>query len=357
MIKRKQAVKLKGEKNIHQRTATGRIATRKTAIGRTGGRKLYVLGAAALVLLLLFSFYVPQLIFNLRDSYLCRDIVYEEQEDTVVTLMSAAYEPSLEQRLKKFVEGQERGRNFYVSAQEMEVTEELYQQLTGTAGILYQQTIIRAMMEIGVVSQAFLVNDTFTINNWKQYVVYSDEYREGVNFIIWYLDLKAKDGKRLELLIDAEDAAIYALYAEQNVLLTMPQALKWDISDILGILSLEELWFFLNYYYQSISREKWYYDNEVTYYSKDGQLHLEIDSAPDETVTLKMLESAWVNGDAISSPDAKTLILHLLFSRQNLDFSFRLFRSQSRYNYNVYPELYMGIDSISELIPEFAERF
>lgn len=376
MIKRKQSVKLKEKKDTHVRTATGRTTTRKTsagrtvtrktaagrtamretAVGRTGGRKLYVMGAVGLVLLLLFSFYVPQLIFSLRDSYLCRDIVYEEQEDTVVTLMSAAYEPSLEQRLKKFVEGQERGRNFYVSAQEMEVTEELYQRLKGAAGILYQQTILRAMMETGAVSHIFLLDDTFTINSWKQYVVYSDEYTEGVNFIIWYLDFRAKDGKRLELLIDAEDAAVYALYAEQNILLTMPQALKWDISDVLGILDLEELWFFSNYYYQSISREEWY--NEALYYSKDGQLHLDIDSASKETVTLEMLESAWMNGDAISSPDAKTLILHLLFSRQNLDFSFRLFHSQNgNDSSNLYPEFYMGIDSISELIPEFAERF
>ena len=355
MRKKKQSERLKEKKNTNKRTATGRTGTRKIAIGRTGGRKLYVAGAVGLVLLLAFSFYVPQLIFGLRDSYLCRDIVHEEQEDMDMMLLSAAYEPSLERRLKTFVEGQERGRNFYVSAQEMEVTEELYQQLRGIDGVLYQQSILTAMMEIGVVSYIFLGDDTFTINCWKQYVIYSDEYTEGVNFIIWYLDLEANDGKRLELLIDAEDAAVYALYAERSILLTMPQAMKWDISNVLGMVNLEELWFFSNYYYQSISREKWV--NEALYRFENGQTDLVI-SDQDETVTVEMLESAWVNGEALSSPDTKTIILHLLFSRQNLDLSFRLFRDSGQNNVsNLYPEFYMGIDSISELIPEFAERF
>ena len=357
MIKRKQPEKLNEKRNTPKRSAIGRTGVGKSVIIRKkDGRKLYVAGATGLVLLLIFSFFVPQLIFSLRDSYLCRDIVHEEQEDTGLTLMGAAYELSLEQRLINFVEGQERGRNFYVSAQEMEVTEELYQQLKGAAGILYQQIILRAMMEIGMVSYIFLGDDTFTINSWKQYVIYSDEYTEGVNFIIWYLDLEADDGKRLELLIDAEDATLYALYAERNILLTMTQAMQWDISSILGILNLDELWYFSNYYYQSISREKW--TSEGSYRSKDGQLHLNIDSTSDGIVTLEMLEAAWANGEAISSPDLKTIILHLLFSKQNLDFSFRLFHDQIQDDEsNLYPEFYMGIDSISELIPEFAERF
>ena len=355
MIKRKQAERLNEKSNTYIR-ASGRNATRKTAIGKTGGRKLYVAGAAGLVLLLLFSFFVPQLIFSLRDSYLCRDIIHEEQEDTDVILMGAAYESSLEQRLKNFVEGKERGRNFYVSAQEMEVTEELYQQLRGTTGILYQQITLRAMMEIGMVSYVFLGDNTFTVNCWKQYVIYSDEYTEGVNFIIWYLDLEAEDGKQLELLIDAEDATIYALCAERNIMLTMTQSLKWDVLDIMSILNLEELWYFLNYCYQSVSREEW--NNEALYGSGDGQPHLDVDSDHDGIVTFEMLESAWESGEALSLPDAKTIIMHLLFSTQTLDFSLRLLRSPSQNNSSdQFPVLYMGFDSISELIPEFAERF
>lgn len=334
---------------------------RKTAIGRTAleknsGRKLYVLGTAGLVLLLLFSFFGPQLIFSLRDSYLCRDIIHEEQENTDVMLLGASYESSLGQRLRNFVEGQERGRNFYVSDQEMEVTQELYQQLSEGPGILYQQGILAVMVDIGMVSYLFFGDNTFTVNCWKQYVIYSDEYTEGVNFIIWYLDLEADDGKRLELLIDAEDATLYALYAERNILLTMNQALKWDITDLIRVVPLDELWYFLHYYYQSIPREEW--NNEALYRSGDGQLHWDIDSDRDGIVTVEMLESAWANGEAISLPDAKTIILHLLFSGRNLDFSFRLFHDFDQNEFSkLYPDFYMGFDSISELIPEFAERF
>lgn len=380
MIKRKQAENNMGTRHVCKKAATGKTAKEKNALrknakeknalrknaigrntlGRTGGRKLYVLGAAGLVLLLLFSFFVPQLIFRLRDSYLCRDFVYEKQEDMDVALLGAAYEPSLGQRLRSFVEGQEKGRNFYVSVQEMEVTQELYQQLRGTTGILYQQDILAVMLDTGMVSYTFVSQDTFTINCWKRYVIYSDEYTEGINFIIWYLDLQADDGRRLELLIDAEDATLYALYAERSISLT--KAVKLEITDVMRGVSLDELWYFLNYYYQSISREELENYIDMRSYNgqeaNDGQKDTDMDAAQDETVTLEMLESALANGEAMSLPDTNTIILHLLFSRQNLDLSFRIFQDENENNApSQHLALYMGIDSISELIPEFAERF
>ena len=356
MIKRRQADGNKGKKNVRNKAATGKTAIEKIAQGKTGGRKLYVLGAAGLVLLLLFSFFVPQLIFSLRDSYLCRDIVHEEQEGADVTILRAAYEPSLGQRLKNFVEGQERGRNFFVSVQEMEVTEELYQQLRGVNGILYQQDILTAMMEIGMVSYIFL--NEINVNCWKQYVIYSDEYTEGVNFIIWYLELEADGGRQLELLVDAEDATLYALCTKRNKLVTAATATRWEINDLIEIVNLGELWYFLNYYYQSISRENWNYDLINQSKSNNAKIQPETDSANDGTVTMEMLESALAAGEAISLPDDNTIILHLLFSRQNLDFSCRVLWDKDENDIpDYYPKLYMGIDSISGLIPEFAERF
>ena len=365
MIKRKRAENNMGKRHVCKKAAIGKNSLRENAIGRntlepTGGRKLYVLGAVGLVLLLLFSFFVPQLIFRLRDSYLCRDIVHGEQEDMYVTLLGAAYEPSLGQRLKNFVEGQEKERNFYVSVQEMEVTQELYQQLRGTDGILYQQYILEVMLDTGMVSYTFVAQDTITVNRWRRYVIYSDEYTEGVNFIIWYLDLQADDGRRLELLIDAEDATVYAFYAERSISLT--KAVKLEISDVMRRFSLDELWFFLNYYYQSISREELdNYINMKSYNgqpSNDSQKDTDMDTVQEETVTIEMLESAWANGEAMSLPDANTIIFHLLFSRQNLDLSFRIFQDENENNApSQHLALYMGIDSISELIPEFAERF
>lgn len=357
MIKREQPAYDNRKKHVHK----------KSAIGKTGGRMLYAAGAVGLILLLVFSFYAPQLIFGLRDKYLCRDIVREEQENTDVTLLGAAYEASLGRRMRTFSVGLERGRDYYVSSHKMPVTQEIYEILDEKDMVLYQLELIEVMMDIGIISYSF--QNGFTVNDWKQYVIYSDEYKEGVNFIIWYLEIEGSDGKRMELLVDAEDATLYGVYAERNTVLSVDQAKKWSrlvnadlftLYEMRGV-ALEEWWYYISYYYQSISREELekYIDNR----SNAMQIDAEINQSYEEVVTIQYLENVWYNGGALTSPDSNTFIFHLLFPGRSLDFSIRLFKDEredaddEEIIYYLYPDVYMGVDPICQMIPEFAERF
>lgn len=330
---------------------------------RIGSRKVYAVGMTGLILLLLFSFFVPQLIFQLRDIYLCRDIVLEEQENTDVTLLGASYEPSLGQRMKTFSEGLERGRNYFVSSQDMPVSQENYEKLK----TFYQMDILEVMIEIGVISNT--VENGFTVNQWKQYVIYSDEYTEGVNFIIWYLDLELSGERRLELLMDAEDGTLYGAYAERNTLLSAVQVEKWAIRldkdlimyfDMAGI-NLGSWWYYVNYYYQSLTRDELnaYIDmrsnvSQVDKYAQQNDNGTSAAQSPEEFLN---------SGRALDFPDSNTLTLHLWFSGMSIDFSICLYKDRKEdiideeTVFYLYPDVYMGIDPICRMIPEFAERF
>ncbi|WP_460602040.1 hypothetical protein, partial [Escherichia coli] len=56
----------------------------------------------------------------------------------------------------------------------------------------------------------------YTITQWKQYVIYSDNYAKGVNFILWYIELEDLEGAKLKLLVDAEDNTLYGLKTENS---------------------------------------------------------------------------------------------------------------------------------------------
>ena len=54
----------------------------------------------------------------------------------------------------------------------------------------------------------------YSVVTWKQYVIYSDHFEEGVNFILWYIEMQDEDGGTLKLLTDAEDNTLYGIKTE-----------------------------------------------------------------------------------------------------------------------------------------------
>lgn len=327
---------------------------------RIDSKKLYAAGAVGLVVLLLCAFFLPQMIFGIRDIYLCRDIVHDEREDLDVTLLSAAYETSLGRRLQTFADGLQAGRNYYVSVQDLDVSEDIYEILY--QNLLYQDSWMTVLMEIGLIPGLF--RNDFTLNSWKQYVIYNDDYAGGVNFIIWYLEMTDDDGKSWKLLVDTDDFAIYGIYVNRSRLNAEGVAWAGGIIEYFNSFNIDLVawWYYCCYYYQSISREELdnYYKYGVNFYSVvdayNSQSYMEIE-------TMQRLESAWEGGEAWSSPDTDTLICHLPFVGQNIDFSARYLRdslsvgsdSNSDGSDSQYPDLYVGIDPICRLIPEFED--
>lgn len=348
------------ETRVNEKQSSSKTKTGRNQHKRTDGKKLYAIGATGLVALLLCAFFLPQLMFGIRDNYLCRDIVHDEREDFDVTLLSAAYEPALGRRLQAFADGLRAGRNYYVSEQDLDISEDIYETLY--ENLLRSDSWMTILMDIGLIPGLF--RNDFTLNSWKQYVIYNDDYAGGVNFIIWYFAMTDDDGKSWELLVDAEDLSIYGIYANRTVMNLKNVEMTGGIIEYFGLFQIDIVawWYYSCYYYQSISREELEsYYNGVNFSMVDAYGT----RSASEVVHLYRSESAWEGGEAWNSPDTDTLICHLPFVDQKLDFSARYLRNSSSAGGDSGsdgidfdpPDLFVGIDSICRLIPEFEDLF
>lgn len=320
---------------------------RKTKPGRMESRILYAAGALGLAALIACAFYLPRLIFSMSDNRLCSDIVLGEREDMDVTFLSASYEPSLGVRLQNFADGLARGRNYYFSEQDLTLTHELYQILGNDGDSRIFQQPCWAMNSLGLMSMTFSLTNYYTVHSWKQYVIYSDDFAEGVNFIVWYLEIENNSGGILNILMDAEDYTIYGLTTRPNSTEKIdPFSFSWLMQDDLR---LYEWVFAFRYYYQclpdyvldkiffiNINQNRFYTYNEAA----------NILAHEDYTE----LENLWMEEEVFEIPDADTCIMRLPCGTQYLDYSIRLLRNGDEYSHS-----YIGLDDLCRLIPEFAE--
>lgn len=320
---------------------------RKTKPGRMESRILYAAGALGLAALIACAFYLPRLIFSMSDNRLCSDIVLGEREDMDVTFLSASYEPSLGVRLQNFADGLARGRNYYFSEQDLTLTHELYQILGNDGDSRIFQQPCWAMNSLGLMSMTFSLTNYYTVHSWKQYVIYSDDFAEGVNFIVWYLEIENNSGGILNILMDAEDYTIYGLTTRPDPTEKIdPFSFSWLMQDDLR---LYEWVFAFRYYYQclpdyvldkiffiNINQNRFYTYNEAA----------NILAHEDYTE----LENLWMEEEVFEIPDADTCIMRLPCGTQYLDYSIRLLRNGDEYSHS-----YIGLDDLCRLIPEFAE--
>lgn len=174
--------------------------------GRT--RLKYGAGIFALSALILSSLYLPQAFFAVQDTIQYKGISLMQQEQMDILSLSTGYEASLYRRLANFAEGRAGERRYYVDEQEKEVTEEIWDFLRSEEGM--NQNFIRIFMELIQPSPNYL-REISQILQWKQYLIYSDDYAQGVNFILWFFELEAPEGYRTFVLMDAQDYTIYAV--------------------------------------------------------------------------------------------------------------------------------------------------
>lgn len=327
---------------------------RKTKPGRMESRILYAAGALGLAALVACAFFLPRLIFSVGDNRLCSDIVLGEREDMDVTLLSAAYEPSLGVRLQNFADGLARGRDYYFSEQDMALTQELYYILENDGDSRIFQQPCWALNSLGLMSRTFsLTSNYYTVHSWKQYVIYSDDFAEGVNFIVWYLEIVDNKGGTLNILMDAEDYTIYGLTTRPSPTSRIdPFSFSWLLQEDLR---LYEWVFAFRYYYQCLPD-----------YVLDNQAFIDLN----ENLVFTYNEAAYIlahenntelenimDQETIDIPDADTVIMRLPCGTQYLDYSIRLLEYGDDVDNSVgeYSLSYIGLDDLCRLIPEFAE--
>lgn len=321
---------------------------RKPKPGRMGDRILYATGALGLAALVACAFYLPRLIFSVGDNRLCSDIVLGEREEMDVTLLSAAYETSLSARLQNFADGLTRGRNYYYSEQNMMLTQEMYQMLENDGNSRIFQMPCWAMFYLGLLSYDFsLSNKYYTVHSWKQYVIYSDDFAEGINFIVWYLEIEDGAGDKMNILMDAEDYTVYGLTTQLSPPETIdPFPFSWLLENELR---LYEWRYVLRYYYHCVP--DYVLDNQdfinLNYNKIYSLSHVASILVEQNNVELEYI---YMDENAFEIPDADTWIMRLPCGTQQLDYSIRLLKNGDEYSHS-----YIGFDALCRLIPEFAE--
>ena len=187
----------------------------------------YTAEAFVIIVVLAAALMIPQIIFQVQDRILCSDIKLGQRESMNVEALGTTYEQSLQNRMQNFAEGLANLESFYVTSQNLSPDETLNSFLYSDVGLnnpLLMNFVYGNLIPIEI------WDDYYTITQWKQYVIYSDNYAKGVNFILWYIEMEDGDGAKFKLLADAEDGTLYGVKTEGSYLSGVP----------LGYMNLQE---------------------------------------------------------------------------------------------------------------------
>lgn len=303
-------------------------------------------GMLGLILLVACALFLPNIFFELKDRYLWQGTALEYRAPVDVTILSSSYEPDLYERMYHFAQGLAAGTEYYASVQELEVTQDLYYQLQGEGGL--RQNFLYKIFVNELLNESIFWG--YTIDTWKQYVIYNDNYTQGVDFILWYLEFTVPAGEKVKILIDAEDMTLYGIRTEGSELLEqMDRLYRWGNGEFTLYEYLErtgyelpDYWNIVSYYYAAVTEEdveKYY--QQLEYY---GYVYTKI---PNSAIT----ESITSTSISISS-DGNRFDLDIPYGEQYLVFCMEHMPDESG-NHYYYPQLTMGIESIYKLIPEF----
>lgn len=344
------------DNNSHAGTDVRHTTRRNKRNSRTGkgSSKAYIASGLGVTALLFCAFFLPQLLFQARDNALCSDTVLSERENVDV-LIGDSYEPSLYNRMYNFAEGLARGVNYYVSEQDMAVDEELYERLNGLG-----LEPIAMMMDFRLINSSF--GDYFMVQQRKQYVIYSDDYSRGVNFIIWYLELVGPSGAVLEILMDAETSTIYGIKAGRNSLVTEQEADKWmyyiwggSLGDHLlssGLETISHLWIYLAMEFEAVTTSE--LEEMYTLGSFEGTYVVGDKNSTDSDIELQERIRKFAALSAGEWQDDNSLVFTLPYEEYFQTLKLQLIQEEPWPTYR-YHDVFYGIESICRMIPEFMD--
>lgn len=335
----------------------------------------------ALLLFVLAAFFLPQTVFRMQDNLLWGRQVLSEREAIDVEAIGTAYERSIKRRMLQFAEGLTAGNQFYVTSQVLPIDQEIYDILY-TDDNFHQEVLLYAT-DMGLLSWNVVWGEKeCDITRWKQYVIYSDDYAMGVNFILWYIELKGSEGEILKLLMDAETYTIYAMKEENSFYLNMWRMGVYDSGEARLLCSWEEgiaLWYAFSNYFGAITQE----DMNRVVQEREGMTAKELEifwketAGPDSLLDVYMIYNIY-GSEYMYSLGAAGWLPDFQEGRANV-FSFPLTYDDMGFfdmvvdvreaesatitvnpyyfeDAYIYPDVTIGIRQIYEMIPEFLEN-
>lgn len=239
---------------------------------------VYGLGTLGLVLLVTAAFFGPQIVFAVQDDIRCGATVSMSPEDVDITSFNTGYEPDLYKRLNRFAEGLAEGRQYYVTVQDMELTSEVADWMTSDRGYAQESFMILAW-DFGLIPEEVF---GYNLISWKRCVIYGDDFAEGVNFILWYLELGNNDEPVVRLLVDGETGEIYGIRTNFDPFFQNGEDIvAGTLVDFYGLYdtNMLNMSIVLGTYYGGLGINdmlNWLGSMNISYYMLDGTLFVEV---------------------------------------------------------------------------------
>lgn len=370
-------------KKRSNRPRKGREQNRKSKAQRSGNKRAGKYGAAVLafVLMIVSALWLPQIFFDVSDALRYGKVSLTEQEKPDVLTLTTGYEESLYSRLAGFAEGLADQRQYYVDEQPKEITEEIreflfesefrfntYSVFGDVVMGLFSEALGFLPEELGI--KMYAGNTELEMYRWKQYVIYSDDYAQGVNFILWCFGLKNASGDDLTILMDAHDYTVYAvqltgggglqysvIYNEQEIVRDSIYSNTWKYMR-------SSLWMALDIYYNIFEPEELesFFANAKEIYETWGLAQTEkiagvLHDTAGNAVEIYLGTNSDVpygaEGEDWYGRDSEGLWYYSLPLGEN-KLTFGIHGFETPYNIAPRDTVYaMGIREICELIPEF----
>lgn len=373
--------KVRNGKTGNKKTETRKAETGKAKNGKSDIRRAarYCVAIMVFILLVLSALWLPKMFFDVSDALMYGKVTLTEQEEPDVLALTTGYEESLYRRLSGFAEGLAGQRQYYVDKQPKELTEEIRTLLFesefryNTYGVLGDFIIGLFSDSMGFSREEFeqrmrIGQTALELYQWKQYVIYSDDYAQGVNFVLWCFCLKNAIGDDLTILMDARDHTVYAVQMTGGMdLQSLGKEKEYGINSF-SLYAKYELWGILNIYYEIFpihaveDFERLYsstleiYDNwSITAAEMDGVLYdtagkeVEINLKPGSPVLRNADGERWYeeNGDGGWDYSLPLGGNKITFGTYGFEKSYYAAPKDTVY--------VMGIREIYELIPEFQQ--
>ncbi len=317
----------------------------------------YAVELCVIAVVVAAAFFLPQIIFGVQDNLLWGDTSLGQRESMNVESLGTTYEVSLGKRMQKFVDGLTENQNFYLTSQELTANDTLRNYLYSEKG-LYWDLIIRFVDDSLIPSEIWTESSDwgYSVSQWKQYVIYSDNYEEGVNFILWYIEMQDSDGGIFKLLADAEDGTIYGLKTEGSSRLGSSFGYDYLRGMIRYGESAVEAWSYYAMYYEAITDDL---QSAVSLAEKMGvdvgTIQREFDAMDAELSAFRQEEIKMQFRELfqyrLETKDRTCFFIP--FGESALDAVVEV-QDQEYRNGILFPDVTMGIRQIYELIPEFA---
>lgn len=348
--------------------------------------KLYTAELLGLTAIVLAAFFIPQLLFRIQDGILYGRTELSRRESMDLEALSGTYEASLHKRMQNFAEGLAMGDNFYVNERNLTPDKELEDYLNSDSMFLPTEQMM-SMVQLPMIFWDY----GYEVSRWTQYVIYSDNYAKGVNFILWYIELDFSGVVKLSLLKDAQTDTIYALKIQGC---DWMDASPYSVMKYTGLLeqeSLIELWLFCALRFEVISSEtdllEQFIQSGGSQTGADGRTETGIELTEKERYAARKMaehyieivdnsESAdigagfyedeltdddyraildYIEDRIESDPENRLASLRLPYGNASLEAVVRIGELQTqdpKFSY-MYPDITFGVRQIYEMIPEF----